>query len=239
MSIPPAKLASAIDHALLHPALTPRQLADGLQEVRIYPLASVCIKPSAVLLARQILQGTSIAVCTVAGFPHGTSLTAVKTLEAELALQQGAAEIDMVIHPGMALAGEWARVEEDIFSLRKVTSEAGALLKVIFENVYLQDDQKRELCRICTAAGADFVKTSTGFGYVPAAAGGFAAGGAVEHDLRLMRSLVPPGMGVKASGGIRTLQDAENCLLWGANRLGMSATKAVLQQAAVEFAGRE
>ena len=224
-----ASIARLIDHALLHPTLTDEQLREGCRLAARLRAASVCVKPYAVPLAVEMMAGSGIAVCTVIGFPHGSSCTEVKRYEAEVACRQGATELDMVVNVGKVLSRDWSYIEIDIRAVVEVAHEHGALAKVIFENEYLPtDDLKIELCRICSRVGADFVKTSTGFGFVSREGGGFAAIGATEHDLRLMRAHADPQVGVKASGGIRTYADAQRAVALGATRLGTSATEAIV-----------
>ncbi len=211
-------VAKTIDHSLLRPELTDAELTAGCELAQAYHVASVCIKPSSVPLAARLLQGSDVLVGTVAGFPHGSSTTRVKVYEARQALEEGAAELDMVINIGWLRSGEDQRVEDDI---RAVVSEVAgkALVKVILENAYLTDEEKRRGCRIMEAAGADFVKTSTGF----------AATGATLDDLRLMRASVSPHVQVKAAGGVRTLDALLDVLNTGTTRVGATATATILE----------
>jgi deoxyribose-phosphate aldolase len=211
-------VAKTIDHSLLRPELTDADLTAGCELAQAYHVASVCIKPSSVPLAARLLQGSDVLVGTVVGFPHGSSTTRVKVYEARQALEGGAAELDMVINIGWLRSGEDQRVEDDI---RAVVSEAAgtALVKVILENAYLTDEEKRRGCRIVEAAGADFVKTSTGF----------AATGATLDDLRLMRASVSPHVQVKAAGGVRTLDALLDVLNTGTTRVGATATATILE----------
>lgn len=225
----PASIAQLIDHALLHPTLTTAQMIEGCQLARRLAVASVCIKPYAVPLAVEQLAGSSVAVCTVIGFPHGSNASETKRFEAEQALAAGATELDMVVNVGKVLDEDWEFVEEDIRGVVDAAHRRGALVKVIFENEYLPSDAlKIELCRVSSRAGADFVKTSTGFGYVPRDNGGYTTIGATDHDLRLMRAHTAPQVGVKASGGIRTFADAQRVVQLGATRIGTSATLAIV-----------
>jgi len=211
-------VAKTIDHSLLRPKLTDAELTAGCELAQAYHVASVCIKPSSVPLAARLLQGSDVLVGTVVGFPHGSSTTRVKVYEARQALEGGAAELDMVINIGWLRSGEDQRVEDDI---RAVVSEAAgtALVKVILENAYLTDEEKRRGCRIVEAAGADFVKTSTGF----------AATGATLDDLRLMGASVSPHVQVKAAGGVRTLDALLDVLNTGTTRVGATATATILE----------
>jgi deoxyribose-phosphate aldolase len=211
------QVAKAIDHSLLRPELTDDELHTGCELARTYNVVSVCIKPSGVPLAVSLLRGSDVHVGTVVGFPHGSSTTQTKVFEARRALEDGAAELDMVINIGWLRSGLDERVRDDIES---VVTEAGgrALVKVILENAYLTDDEKRRGCRLAEAAGADFVKTSTGF----------APSGATLDDLRLMRAAVSPHVQVKAAGGVRTLDALLQVLNTGTTRVGATATATIL-----------
>jgi deoxyribose-phosphate aldolase len=225
----PQSVARLIDHALLHPTLTDRQLREGCELGKRLRVASVCIKPYAVRLGVEILAGSDTKVCTVIGFPHGSSATEVKRHETQLACGQGAGEVDMVVNVGKVLSEDWAFVEVDIRAVVETAHEHGALAKVIFENEYLPSDAlKIELCRICSRVGADYVKTSTGFGFVNRPAGGMSPIGATDHDLRLMRAHADARVGVKASGGVRNYQDALRVINLGATRIGTSSTEAIV-----------
>jgi len=222
-------IAALIDHALLHPTLTDAQLREGCELARRLQVASACVKPYAVSMAAEILSGSRTAACTVIGFPHGSPATETKRLEAQLACRDGATELDMVVNVGKVLSRDWAFVEADIRAVVEAAHEHGALAKVIFENEYLPtDDLKIELCRICSKVHADFVKTSTGFGFVSRPAGGFAAIGATDHDLKLMRANTDPRVGLKASGGVRSYADALRVVELGATRIGTSASEAIV-----------
>lgn len=226
----PASIVRLIDHALLHPTLTDRQLRDGCELCRRLNVASVCIKPYAIPVAAEILAGSDVAVCTVIGFPHGSAATGVKAFEAEAACKAGATELDMVVNVGKLLSRDWKFVAADIRAVVEVAHAHSALAKVIFETDFLIDDEvKIELCRICTEADADFVKTSTGFGFVPRPEGGFHTLGALPHDLTLMREHCGPKVRLKASGGIRTYADAVRVVELGASRIGASSTVAIAE----------
>ncbi|MEI9898504.1 MAG: deoxyribose-phosphate aldolase [Chthoniobacter sp.] len=231
-----AELAGMIDHALLHPTMTDAEMRAGCELARQYAVASVCIKPYAITLAVEALRGCAVAVGTVIGFPHGSSTTEIKCRETAQACRDGATEIDVVINIGRALGGDWADVERE---LRDITAEAhahGALLKVIFETDFLSADAtKIRLCEICENVGADFVKTSTGFGFVRQADGHFNTVGATPHDLALLRAHTSPKVQVKASGGVRQLDGLIAARDLGATRCGTSATAAILD----EFRRRE
>lgn len=232
------QLAKMIDHSLLHPTMTDRELEEGCQIAAKYGVATVCIKPYAVKRAADLLKGTGVAVGAVIGFPHGNSTTESKRYETELACRDGAAEIDMVVNCGKALSGDWEYVERDVKTVCDEAHKHGAKVKVIFENDYLtkggaglsSDDLKRKLCEICERAGADWVKTSTGYGFVKQADGNYNYKGATEHDLALMRAGVSPKVQVKAAGGVRDLDGLIKVRDLGATRCGATATAAMLDE---------
>jgi len=215
------EIARFIDHTLLKPEATPAQIERLCDEARRYGFAAVCVNPVYVRLAAERLQGAEVAVCSVVGFPLGATTTAAKVYEARQALADGASELDMVIHVGALKAGDYERVQEDIAAVADVCHKGGALLKVIIETALLDDAEKVTACRLAQTAGADFVKTSTGF----------AGGGATAEDVRLMRQTVGPRMGVKAAGGIRSYADALAMIEAGANRIGASAGVRIVEQA--------
>ncbi|HYL41369.1 MAG TPA: deoxyribose-phosphate aldolase, partial [Candidatus Binatus sp.] len=188
-------VAKTIDHSLLRPELDDAAIEAGCRLAARYDVKAVCVRPVDVRRATQLLAGTDVLVAATVGFPHGNHLTETKVLEARRALEDGARELDMVLQIAALKSGRDADVEADIRAVVEVAHAAGAIVKVIFENAYLTDDEKVRACRICEAAGADFVKTSTGF----------APGGATHEDLRLMRANTPAGMQVKAAGGVRCL----------------------------------
>jgi deoxyribose-phosphate aldolase len=214
-------LAKMIDHSLLQPVMTDAELEQGCRLARDYDVASVCIKPYAVRQAAQWLAGSTVAVGTTIGFPHGGHVTAIKVAEAEQALADGATELDMVVNIGKVLSKDWKYVGDDIARVVEVAHRRKALVKVIFENCFLQDEHKQQLCRICGEVGADFVKTSTGYG----------DGGALDADLRLMRQYAPPHVQVKAAGGVRTLERLLAARALGVTRVGATATRAILDEA--------
>jgi deoxyribose-phosphate aldolase len=211
-------IARRIDHSLLGPTLADAELREGCRLAAAYRVASVCIKPFAVRLAAEILRGTGVAVGTTVGFPHGGHATAVKVFEAERAIGDGAGELDMVINIGQALGGDWDAVRADIAAVTEAAHRGDALVKVIFENCYLDAAQKTRLCAICGEVGADYVKTSTGYG----------TGGATHEDLILMRRAAPPRVKLKAAGGIRTLDAAIAVVELGCDRIGASRTAEIL-----------
>jgi deoxyribose-phosphate aldolase len=224
-------IAKLIDHSLLQPTLTDAELRAGCELAKKYGVASVCIKPYAVPLAVEILGGSGVAVGTVIGFPHGSHLTEVKVYEAELACRQGATELDMVVNIGKVLSEDWAFVESEIRAVVEVAHRHGAITKVIFENDFLpRDELKIKLCQICERAGAEFVKTSTGYGFVKQADGNYNYRGATEHDLRLMRANTGPGVQVKAAGGVRNYEQAVRVRELGVTRIGASATAGIIEE---------
>jgi len=225
----PHSIAKLIDHSLLGPTLTDEELRAGCELAKRLAVAAVCIKPYAVPMAVEILRGSGVAVCTVIGFPHGSHATEIKVAEAELACRQGATELDMVVNVGKVLSGDWAYVEADIRAVVDVAHRHGAITKVIFENDFLQsDEQKIRLCQISERAGAEFVKTSTGYGFVKTPSGDYNYRGATEHDVRLMRKHCSPKVQIKAAGGVRTYADAVKMRELGCARIGASATEAIV-----------
>jgi deoxyribose-phosphate aldolase len=215
-----ADFARMLDHSLLQPALTDDALDAGCRLARDYGVASVCIKPYAVRRAAELLAGSAVAVGTTVGFPHGGHVTAVKVAEAERATADGARELDMVVNVGKVLSGDWGYVADDVRAVVEAARRGGALVKVIFENCFLSDAHKERLCRVCGEVGADFVKTSTGYG----------DGGATDDDLRLMRRCSPPHVQVKAAGGVRTFDRLLAVRALGVARVGATATKAILDE---------
>ena len=221
-TISPAQLARLIDHTLLRPEATREQIVTLCQEARTHHFASVCVNPAYVALATELLAGVEdVLVCTVIGFPLGATLPAVKACEAEQVIALGAREVDMVQNVGALKSGDLALVRQDIAAVVEVAHGQGALCKVILETALLTDEEKIAACTIAKEAGADFVKTSTGFG----------PGGATAHDVTLMRKIVGPQMGVKASGGIRSYADVLAMIQAGASRIGASAGVRILAEA--------
>ena len=225
------ELAKMIDHSLLHPSMTDAEAEAGCRLAAEYGVASVCVKPYFVRRATELLAGTDVIVGCVIGFPAGNSATAVKRFETRVACEDGAKEIDMVINIGKALGGDWDYVEREI---REVCEEAhahGAKVKVIIENDYLPNDEiKIRLCEIVGKAGGDWIKTSTGYGFVKQPDGSYNYQGATESDLRLMREHSPASVQVKAAGGVRDLDGLILVRDLGCTRLGASATKAILEE---------
>jgi deoxyribose-phosphate aldolase len=237
------QLAGMIDHSLLHPTMTDAELEAGCRIAKEYAVASVCIKPYAVEDAVKWLAGSPVIVGCVIGFPHGNSATEMKRAETRAACLDGAKEIDMVINLGKALGGDWGFVEADIRAVCEEAHTHGAKVKVILETDYLHnggagpsgeklsgDDLKKKLCQICETGGADWVKTSSGYGFVKQPSGAYNYQGATEHDLALMRAAVSPKVQVKAAGGVRDLDGLIRVRDLGASRCGASATKAMLDE---------
>lgn len=216
-----AAIASLIDHTLLKADATRADVLKVCQEARQYNFASVCVNPYWVPTVAAALAGSPVKVCTVVGFPLGATSTAAKVNETEVALRSGAQEIDMVINVGALRSGDHESVKLDIAAVVEVAHAAGAIVKVILETAYLDDNQKAIASTLAKIAGADFVKTSTGFG----------PSGATVHDITLMRSVVGPDMGVKASGGIRSLDDYKAMTAAGATRIGASASVKIVNSA--------
>lgn len=232
-----SELAKMIDHAILHPSVTDADLDTECRIALKYNVASVCVKPYMVKKAAELLRGSNVLVGCVIGFPAGNSTIAVKVYETETAVNDGAEEIDMVINIGKALSGDWDYIEREIESVTKACHNKGAVVKVIFETDYVTKDvDKIRLCKICTDVGADYVKTSTGFGFVKDKDGKYFYNGATIHDLKLMRSNSGKKVKVKASGGIRTLDQLLEVREAGCSRSGASATALIMEEALKRFA---
>ena len=206
-------LAHMIDHTLLKPDTTPDKIVQLCMEAHKYSFASVCVNPTYIKLCAELLRGTPVKICSTIGFPFGATLPEIKAFETQTVLECGANEVDMVINIGALKSGDLGLVARDIRGVVSTAHSAGAICKVILETAMLNDEEKVTACLIAKEAGADFVKTSTGYG----------GGGATVHDIALMRRVVGPEMGVKASGGIHTREEAENLISAGATRIGASA----------------
>jgi deoxyribose-phosphate aldolase len=215
-----ADIAKMIDHSLLNPTLTAAELDAGCKLAVDYQVASVCIMPYYLRTCATILRGSGVKASTTVGFPHGGHCTAVKVAEARQALADGGEELDMVVNISQVLSGRWDDVRADIKAVVDVTHAAGQKVKVIFENCYLNDDQKKRLCQICGELNADWVKTSTGYG----------TGGATIDDLKLMRQHSPAHVQVKAAGGVRDLDKLLEVRALGVSRVGASRTKEMLEE---------
>ncbi len=215
------EIAKLLDHSTLQPFLTDDDIRRGCDIALKYGTATVCARPGDMKLVSAALKGSTVLPCTVIGFPHGAHTTDVKVYESQRALEDGCRELDMVINIGKLLTGNESYVRDEIAALAEVCHRSDAILKVIIETCYLSDEQKRLACRLSEEAGADFVKTSTGYG----------KGGATQSDIVLMRSAVSPKVRVKASGGIRDLDTVLLLHQSGADRCGVSATEAIMEEA--------
>jgi deoxyribose-phosphate aldolase len=230
------ELAMMIDHSILQPVHTDEDLKNQCEVAKKWKVASVCVKPYAVKSAVALLRGSGVEVGCVIGFPHGNSTTSVKVFEAEQACNDGASEIDMVINIGKALGGDWEYVEREIRAVTNICHQNKAIVKVIFETDYVTATKdKILLCEICTRSGADFVKTSTGYGFVKLPNGDFNYKGATLADVELMRKHSGPKVQVKCAGGVRTLDDLLKMKTAGATRSGATATEAILNEAIKRF----
>ncbi len=221
MKICAKDIAKMLDHSLLKPEMDTETVRKGCEVAKKYDTASVCVKPCDLPVAAELLRGTDVKLSTVIGFPHGSNYTSVKVAEAEAAMDADAVELDMVLNIGRLLSGDYELVEQDIRAVTDAAHRRGVVVKVIFENAYLNDAQKEMACRICEKAGADFVKTSTGF----------APGGATIDDLKLMRATCSEKVRVKAAGGVRTLDAVLACRAVGCTRCGATATIAIMEEA--------
>ena len=233
MDKPPTlhSLAKMIDHSLLHPILTDEDIVKGCELSKKYDVATVCVKPYAIAMVKELLSESDVGVCAVIAFPHGNSATTVKVQEAEEAALAGATEIDMVVNIGKALSGAWDYVSEEIKAINNAVTANQAILKVIFENDYLQDNHIIRLCEICSEHQVAFVKTSSGYGFVKQKNGTYSYKGATDHHLRLMREHCSKSVKVKAAGGVRTLDDLLRVRELGVTRIGATATEATLEEA--------
>ena len=214
-------IARLIDHTLLKPEATQNQIAQLCEEAREYGFAAVCVNPANVELAAKLLKGSPVAVCIVVGFPLGATLPEVKAYEAQQVINHGAAEIDMVINIGALKSKDYERVEKDMAAVTRTCHDNAAICKVIIEAALLTEEEKVMACQLAKKVGADYVKTSTGFG----------PGGATTEDVALMRQVVGPHMGIKAAGGIRTLETARKMIEAGATRIGTSSGVKIAQDA--------
>jgi len=224
-------LAKMIDHSLLHPTLTDEEIANGCELAKRCRVATACVKPYSIPLARELLAGSGVGVCPVIAFPHGNSMTDNKVAEAEAAARAGGCEIDMVVNVGKVLGGDWSYVSAEIKAVNAAVVANNAILKVIFENDYLQDRHIIRLCEICSEWRVAFVKTSTGYGFVRQPNGLYSYQGATDHHLALMRKHSAADVQIKAAGGIRTLDDLLRVRGLGVVRVGATATAAILDEA--------
>jgi len=230
------KLSKMIDHSILHPTLTDEDLKRECEVARKYNVASVCVKPYAVKQAARLLKGSDVLVGCVIGFPAGNSAIPVKVFETEQAIKEGSVEIDMVINIGKALGGDWDYIEKEIKAVTDTCHAGGAIVKVIFETDFVnREEDIIKLCEICTKVGADYVKTSSGFGFVKQADGNYNYQGATIANLKLMRKHSGPNVKVKAAGGVRTLDDLIAVQNTGATRCGATATAFMIDDAIDRF----
>lgn len=226
MALTPKDIAKMLDHSTLQPYLTEEDIRKGCELALKYGCASVCARPCDVPILTEMLKGSDVKVCTVIGFPHGAHETAIKVAEAKLALDEGCQELDMVINIGRMIRGDHDYVREEIHQIAELAHSRGAIVKVILETCYLTDEQKVAACKLAEEAGADFVKTSTGYG----------SKGCTIDDLKLMRASVSEHVRVKGSGGIRDLDTVLSARAVGASRCGVSATEKIMVEAEKRYA---
>ena len=224
-------LAKMIDHSLLHPTMKDEDIVKGCELSKKYNVATACIKPYCIPMVKELLSGSEVGVCPVIAFPHGNSMTSIKVKEAERAVLAGGEEIDVVVNIGKVLGGNWDYVSEEIEAINDVVTANQAILKVIFENDYLQDEHVIRLCEICSEHQVAFVKTSSGYGFVKQENGMYSYRGATDHHLRLMRKHSSPSVQIKAAGGVRTLDDLLRVRQLGVTRVGATATETILEEA--------
>jgi deoxyribose-phosphate aldolase len=224
-------LSKMIDHALLHPTLTDADILKGCEIAKKYDTATVCVKPYAIEMCKNILEGTGVGICSVIAFPHGNSTTRMKIKETEEAMQLGAVEIDMVVNIGKVLEGDWNYISDEIRQINDTVVEENKILKVIFETDYLNTGQIIKLCKICSAHSVAFVKTSTGYGFVKQSNGMYSYKGATDEHLKLIKQNITGKVQIKASGGVRTLDDLLRVRSIGVTRIGATATVDILESA--------
>lgn len=230
------ELAKMIDHSILHPTMTDADLEKECRIAVKYDVASVCVKPYMVNNAAELLKGTDVLLGCVIGFPAGNSTIGVKVFEAETACKDGAVEIDMVINIGKALSGDWDYIEKEISAVTEACHKYNAIVKVIIETDYIKrDEDKIKFCEICTRVGADYVKTSSGFGFVKGQDGKFFYTGATIADLKLMKKHIGPKVKVKAAGGVRSLDQLISVKEAGSKRCGASSTEHIMEEAIKRF----
>ena len=232
-------LAKMIDLSLLHPTMTDDQIREGCLLAKEYNVATACVKPYSIPMAKEILAGSDVGICPVIGFPHGNSTTPIKMQEALEACMAGGQEIDMVVNIGKVLSGDWEYVEHEIKMVNDVVVGNGGIVKVIFENDYLQDEQIIRLCEICSKLKVAFVKTSTGYGFVKQSNGMYNYKGATLRHLKLMRKHCAESVQVKAAGGVRTLDDLLRVRALGVTRVGATAAREILEEAKKRGIGEE
>lgn len=224
-------LAKMIDHSLLHPSMTDEDIVKGCKLAKRYNVATACIKPYCVSMVKELLADSEVGVCPVIAFPHGNSVPSIKVKEAEEAVLAGGEEIDMVVNIAKVLSGDWNYVSEEIKSVNDAVTANHAILKVIFENDYLQDEHIIRLCEICSKHQVAFIKTSSGYGFVKQDNGMYSYRGATDHHLKLMRKHASASVQIKAAGGIRTIDDLMRVRELGVTRVGATSTETILEEA--------
>jgi len=225
-------IAKMIDHSILHPTFTDDDLKDNCEIAKKYHVATVCVKPYHTRMAADILKGSDVAVCSVIGFPHGNSAIDIKVAETVQVIKDGATEVDMVVNIGKVLQADWDYIDNELKAIYDICLKNKTLLKVIFETDYLpRDEDKIKLCELCSKHKIDFVKTSTGYGFVKNHDGKYSYTGATEHDIKLMRRHCSPEVQIKASGGIRTLDQILKMHELGVTRVGATATVTIMEEA--------
>ncbi len=226
------EIAKMIDHSILHPTFTDRDLIENCRIALKYDVATVCVKPFHVKMASEFVKGSGVGVCAVIGFPHGNNTIKIKVEEALQVIDDGATEVDMVINIGKVLQNDWDYINEELGNINKVCVDNKAILKVIFENDFItSDDDKIKLCELCNENNVAFVKTSTGYGFVKGEDGNYNYKGATEHDLILMRKYCKPLVQIKAAGGIRNLSQLLRVRELGVTRVGATATETIIEEA--------
>jgi deoxyribose-phosphate aldolase len=229
-------IAKMIDHSILHPTFTDKDLEKHCAIAKKYDVATVCVKPYHTLQASALLKGTDVAVCAVIGFPHGNSTVEIKKAETMQVIKDGAAEVDMVVNIGKVLQQDWDYIDKELNTINTACTQNGAILKVIFETDFVANDaDKIKLCELCNKNKIAFVKTSTGYGFVKGANGDYNYAGATDHDLKLMRKYSNPEVQVKASGGVRDLERILQVKELGATRVGATATEIIIEEARKRF----
>ena len=239
ISVSLPQLAKMIDHSLLHPIMTDAEIQKGLEISRDNKVATACIKPYSIAQAQKVLHGSGVKICAVIGFPHGNSVTTIKVMEAAMAMKEGAHEIDMVVNIGKVLGGDWAYVKDEIQKVNDAVVKEKGILKVIFENDYLGNEEIIRLCKICTEEKVAFVKTSTGYGFVKQPDGKYNYKGATLPQLKLMEQNCGDNVEIKAAGGVRTLDDLLRVRAAGVSRVGATATVPMLEEARKRGIGKE
>jgi len=224
-------LSKMIDHSLLHPTMSDEEIMKGCAIAKKYDTATVCVKPYAIEMCKNFLEGSNVGICSVVTFPHGNSTTKIKIAETVDAIELGATEIDMVVNIGKVMSGDWNYVSDEIRQINEATVSGGAILKVIFENDYLNNAQITKLCKICSVYNVAFVKTSSGYGFVKQPNGMYSYKGATDEHLKLMREKSSAQVQIKAAGGVRTLDDLMRVRSLGVTRIGATATVEILEEA--------